>query len=146
MAKSDFRHAYEVRVRYSEVDMQGVVFNAHFMNYFDIANTEYVYEVRRSLSEEVRKRVDVQLVKSTIEFAAPARLHEDLEVHARVARLGRSSMTFLYEIYRKGEDELLSTCEAVYVNVDLEASKSLPMPEEFIAAVLEREQGAVERS
>lgn len=126
--------------------MQGVVFNAHFMNYFDIANTEYVYEVRRSLPEKIRKWVEVQLLKSTMEFKGPARLHDDLEIYARVARLGRSSMTFLYEIYRKGEDELISTCEAIYVNVDLKASKSLPMPEEFVAAVLEREQGAVERS
>ena len=98
MAKSDFKFAWPFRVRYAEVDGQKVVFNAHYLTYFDTSITEYFqalpfdYMGRVELTGE-----DFHTVRTLVEYKQPILFNEDIEVHVRVSRLGRSSLTFLLE-------------------------------------------------
>ncbi len=41
MARQEFRFVYRLRVRWAEVDRQGIVFNGHYLTYFDVGITEY---------------------------------------------------------------------------------------------------------
>jgi hypothetical protein len=41
MSREQFWFFHPFRVRYSEIDGQGVVFNAHYLTYFDTTITEY---------------------------------------------------------------------------------------------------------
>lgn len=123
-------------VRYSECDPQGVVFNAHYLTYFDCT----INEAFRDSGEDWLERMhesgcDVQLVKSVVEYRKPLRFDEEICCRARVLRLGNSSVTWSLEIFgpehKEGdkESDLRASGEIVWVYADLAAGKSRPLPE-----------------
>ena len=129
MTRTDFHFMFPFRVRYAETDAQGIVFNAHYLTYFDTA----IYEYFRALSYDFLEHVeqtgtDVHTVRVVIDFHAPSRFDDELEVHVRTDRIGRSSMTFVLQIYAKGADTLLAAGEVVWVNADQKTHTSAPVP------------------
>jgi len=129
MPRTDFVCAPTLRVRWAEVDMQKIVFNGHYLTYIDTAIAEYWREIGLPYPHGYVERYgsDIYLRKATVEYLGSAGYDDVLTVCCRVARLGRSSMTFQFEIYRDGE--LLITAELVYVNADSE-KKAAPLPED----------------
>ena len=129
-------------MRWAEVDMQKIVFNGHYLTYIDTAIAEYWRAIGLAYPEGYVARYanDVYLRKATLDYLGSARYDDLLVVCCRVSRLGRSSMTFAFEIYRKGDASPLVTAELVYVNADPATMKSAPLPEELRARV-----GAYER-
>ncbi len=119
-----------LRVRWAEVDMQKVVFNGHYLTYIDTAVADYWREIGLPYPEGYVARYanDLFLRKATVEYLASARYDDQIEVGCRVARLGRTSMTFQFEIFR---DDPLVTAELVYVNADPATMKAAPLPEEL---------------
>jgi acyl-CoA thioester hydrolase len=140
--KADFAFFHTLKVRWSEVDMQKVVFNGNYLNYFDVA----VYESWRAIvatgvavhGVALQERFDawihnIYVVKATCEFHGPAHWNDALEIGVRVAKLGRSSMRTVLEIYR-GEEHLISG-ELIYVYKDPVANASAPLPADFKALI-----------
>ncbi len=82
-----------------------------------------------------RYATDLYLRKSTVEYLGSARYDEELSVCCRVARLGRSSMTFLFEIHRGEADAPLVSAELVYVNADPKAMKAAALPDDLRSRV-----------
>ena len=68
------------------------------------------------------------MVKSTIEFKAPAKVDEIIELYVRVAKIGNTSLTLNMEIYPEGSDRLLTNIETIYVGYEAatESSKQVP--------------------
>ncbi|MGH3726522.1 MAG: acyl-CoA thioesterase [Mycobacterium sp.] len=125
MAREDFRFFHPLRVRWAEVDMQGVVFNAHYLAFFDAALTEYwaaLTGARNATGDGVFEHMYV--VKSVIDYHWPARFDDLLDIGVRIARLGRASMTCHFEIHRGSEH--LITGETVYVYAIDGKSASFP--------------------
>jgi acyl-CoA thioester hydrolase len=134
MARSDFSFFHALRVRWAEVDMQAIVFNGHYLTYFDVAFTEYWRA--SGLPDVVQQAAAGQEMfarKATIEYHAPARFDDMLDIGVRCAALGRSSMRYVLEIYR-GEEHLVSG-ELVYVYADVAARKGVAVPEDWRAAL-----------
>ncbi len=131
-----------LRVRWAEVDMQKIVFNGHYLTYIDTAIAEYWREIGLPYPDGYVERFasDIYLRKATLEYLGPARYDDELTVCCRVARLGRSSMTFHFEIYRQAEG--LVSAELVYVNADPSTMKAAPLPEDLRARVLRYERVA----
>ena len=128
MPLEQFALVHPLRVRWAEADMQGVVFNAHYLAYFDVAVTEYwrtLAQGDRAWLVEAFEHLFV--VKATVEFHRPARFDDELKIGARCARLGRSSMTVDFEIHR-GADHLISG-QSIYVYA--RAAKSMPVPDDL---------------
>ncbi|RPF99536.1 MAG: acyl-CoA thioesterase [Rhodospirillaceae bacterium TMED63] len=144
MSKSDFRFAWPFRVRYAEVDGQKVVFNAHYLTYFDTSITEYFqalpfdYMGRVELTGE-----DFHTVRTLVEYKKPILFNEDIEVHVRVSRVGRSSLTFLLEIHPQGAEELRATGEVVWVNTDQTTHSSVSVPDELRDLLTAFEGGSI---
>lgn len=127
MAKSDFSFFYPLRVRWAEVDRQGIVFNGHYLTYFDVAVTEYYRAIGLPYPEGFAQHgTDLYAKKAVVEYHRSAEYDDVIEVHIRVARLGRSSLRFLLEIHR-GDLHLISG-ELVYVNADPATRKAAPVP------------------
>ena len=142
MPRTDFICVPRLRVRWAEVDMQKIVFNGHYLTYIDTAIAEYWREIGLPYPHGYvdRYKNDVYLRKATVEYLGSARYDDQLDVCCRVARLGRSSMTFLFEIYREGEDRPLVTAELVYVNADPASMKAAPLPDDVRSRVLRYER------
>ena len=138
MARSDFQFFHKLRVRWSEVDMQGIVFNGHYLTYFDVGFTEYWRATGLpDVLQQARNGIELFARKSTIEYLAPARFDEVLDIGVRCARIGHSSLTFVLEIYRY--DVQLIAGELVYVHADTAVRKGVKVPDDWrqVLAVFE---------
>lgn len=129
MAREPFTFCHTLRVRWAEVDKQGIVFNANYFLYFDVTITEYWRAIGIDYPDGIVKAfgTDLYAVKAIAEYHGSAEFDDILDIHGRTARLGRSSMQFLLEIWR-GEEHLVSG-ELIYVNADPSTKKSAPLPE-----------------
>jgi acyl-CoA thioester hydrolase len=130
--------APRLRVRWAEVDMQKIVFNGHYLTYIDTAVAEYWRAIGLPYPQGYVDRYanDVYLRKATVEYLGSAHYDDELEICCRVAGLGRSSMTFRFEIYRDAAGAPLVTAELVYVNADPSTMKSAPLPDDLRQRVL----------
>lgn len=145
MPRADFKFFYPLHVRYGEVDVQGVVYNGHYLTYFDLALTEYMRALGFPPSlENARSGHDPQVVKATVEWRGPVRFDEHVDIGVRVVRIGRSSLTFALEIHGAGKEDLRAFGEVVWVNVDLAKGKSAPLPEAMAAAIRAWEGAALD--
>ena len=142
MSKEEFRFSFKLRVRWGECDAQGIVFNAQYMNYIEVAQAEYFRNLGMPhYGEEVRKRFDLATVKATIEYLAPARVDDVLEIHTRVARLGNSSITFSTEMYVDGAETAYNQAEMIYANFDAATGAPRRIPDDIRATIQAFESG-----
>src|SRR5512143_1282213 len=127
MDRDLFRLRERLRVRWAETDMQGIVFNGHYLTYFDVAITEYWRAIGMPYPAAFAGTgVDLFAVKAAVEYLAPARYDDLIEVGCRAARLGRSSVGFALAIWRDAEP--ITKGEVVYACADPVARRSIPMP------------------
>ena len=139
MPREDYTCTHQLRVRWSEVDMQKIVFNGNYMNYIDVAIAEYWRAIGLPYPDGYVDRYanDVYLRKASVEYLGSAHYDDLLDVLVRVARLGRTSMTFAFEIWLSPPGQSarpLVTAELVYVNADPDTMTAAPLP----AAVRDR--------
>ena len=128
--RSDFRFFERLRVRWVEVDMQGIVFNAHYLMYFDTAVAGYWRALAMPYHDTMAYLGgDLYARKATVEYAASARYDDLIEVGVRTQRVGNSSMVLGCAVFR-GE-QLLVGGELVYVFADPKSMTSRPIPQEF---------------
>jgi len=145
MTRDDFSFFHTLRVRWAEVDMQGIVFNGHYLTYFDVAFTEYWRATGLpDVLQQAAAGRELFARKASTEYLAPARLDDVLDIGVRCAALGRSSLRFALGIFR-GE-ELINIGELVYVHADSVARRSVPLPEEWRATITRIDNLASEAS
>jgi acyl-CoA thioester hydrolase len=140
MSREKFWFFFPFRVRYSEIDGQGVVFNAHYLTYFDTSITEYFRALGYDQYVDSRKTgIDFHVVKSLIEYKAPVLFDWELDVGARVARIGNSSLTFELAIFLKSGSDALVTGEIVWVYTDQKTHRPVPIPKSIRELIAARE-------
>lgn len=131
MALADFAFHHAFRVRWSETDAQGVVFNARYLDYADVAITEYWRAVGIRLVDR-EEPLEFHVKKATVTWFAPIKPDEMIVVMARTLTTGRTSMTQTVEIHgvnEAGDDDLRAEVELVSVYVDLETHRPMVLPE-----------------
>ena len=125
--RSDFRFLERLRVRWAEVDLQGIVFNAHYLTYFDTAVAGYWRALALPYQATMeRLQGDLYVRKASVEYEASARYDEQLEVGIRCARVGKSSLRFDAAVFR-GAQRLVHG-ELIYVFADPPTQQSRPVP------------------
>ena len=120
---------HELRVRYGECDPQGIVFNANYLLYFDVAFTEYWRDRVGPWDDMVSFGVDVVVAEANLRFRAPARFDDVLALEVTTEELGTTSTTTRVDIRRDGE--LLVECRLRHVFVDRESWSKTDMPQEI---------------
>jgi acyl-CoA thioester hydrolase len=135
------RFRYYLRVRYGECDAQKVVFNARYGDYVDLATTEFLRAL--GYGEALFSgELDFQLVKQTMEWKAPARFDQVLEISVHAKTLGQTSFTLAAEFRVAGQDAIIVTAETVYVLVTPHILRKTPIPPDLRTAM---EGGAAEQ-
>jgi acyl-CoA thioester hydrolase len=125
---ADFRFQHELRVRWAEVDAQAIVFNGHYLMYFDIAITEYFRNVGITFPDGILAYgTDMFVKKASVEYHAPARFDNWLKIFVRVGKIGNSSLQFLVEIMH--ENNHLISGEVIYVNANPQTHQSATIPQ-----------------
>lgn len=133
---------YYLRVRYGECDAQKVVFNARYADYIDLSCLEFLKAIGFSAAL-ANGTLDYQNVKLTLEWKAPARYDQVLELSIRAVRLGNTSFTLATEFRIAGAERLIAAAETVYVLVDPQTLTKTPLPPDFRAALERGAEGAI---
>ncbi|MHB1651576.1 MAG: acyl-CoA thioesterase [Desulfitobacteriaceae bacterium] len=132
-----FRFFFPLRVRYSEIDGQGIVFNAHYLTYLDVAITEYIRNLGldyKTLAKE--GQMDMALVKTTLEYKSSALFDELLNIGVRISRLGNTSYTVDFRIEHEGSQDVVLNAQTVYVNYNPRTHSAETIPAFFRQAVV----------
>ena len=121
-------------MRYSECDLQGVVFNANYLTYLDEAMTElFRTALDGGYQAMVDAGVDMVVAESTLRYLAPARFDDELEIQATVTRLGTTGMTTAMAVRR--DDSVLTEAELRHVFVRSPEGGKAPIPDSVRAAL-----------
>ena len=131
-----------LRVRYIECDAQKVVFNSRYGEYVDIAINEFLRAIG-VLGDFISGDLDFQLVKQTIEWKAPARFDQVLELSVETTRLGTTSFTIGTTFRVAGDDKVLATAETIYVLVDARTLTKLTISDTLRTALQSGASGRV---
>lgn len=127
--RSAFRSRHRLRVRWAEADLQGIVFNGHYLTYFDTAVSDYWRALGLPYIEAMRAfGGDLYVRKATLDYLGSARYDDVLDIGIRCTRIGNTSLSLTGAVFR--QNRLLVTGELVYVFADpaLQTSKPLPQP------------------
>jgi acyl-CoA thioester hydrolase len=130
--RAGFRFGF--RVRYAEVDFQGIVYFSHYATYFDVA----IHEFFRSLPYNytaIRETTgtDFNIVRCLVEYRRALRFDEAFEVEVKLGRIGRTSLTFTPAIWVAADPEPRATGEVVWVHADQATMRAAPLPQELLA-------------
>ena len=127
--KPPFKYSAFTRVGFSDTDAQGVVYYGRYLPYFDQARVEY----HRHLGMLDRQQGGREFVlrACSIEYFAPARFDDLLEVFVRPARIGRTSVTYEHAAYRVDDDLLMVTAQQTLVLIDVAERKATRVPDRF---------------
>jgi len=133
---------YYLRVRYIECDAQKVVFNSRYSEYVDVGINEFL-RAAGVLGDFISGPLDFQLVKQTVEWKAPARFDQVLELRIAATRLGTTSFTIGTAFRVAGEERVIVTVETIYVLVDGKTLTKLPLTDAIRVALQEGAAGRV---
>jgi acyl-CoA thioester hydrolase len=118
--------SHELRVRYGECDPQGIVFNANYLAYFDVAVTELWRAAIGPWQAMVERGYDVVVAEANLRFRAPARFDDVIALGARVAELGTTSLRLELDIRRDGELLVEGRLRQVFVDARTFAKTEIP--------------------
>jgi len=128
------RTVHRFRVRYAECDHQGVVFNGHYLAYFDLGLTELWRAALGSYRAMLDGGHDLVVVEATVRYRHPARFEDEVDLETRITAFGTTSMTVGNRLTRAPDGELLAEGDLAYVFVDRAGAKT-PVPEWIRAAL-----------
>jgi acyl-CoA thioester hydrolase len=132
-ARPPFKFSARTRVGFSDTDAQGIVYYGRYNPYFDLARVEYL----RALGLLHRREGgDFVMRANDVEYFAPAVFDDEIEVFARVSRVGRTSMTFEFAAHRALDDTLMVTAHQTLVYVDPRERRAHPVPRAVRNAVI----------
>ena len=133
MARSDFKFSVKKRVRYAEIDAQAVVFNSRYLEYFDTGITEYWRAAGVYDRWPANSSPEFHVARAEVDYKVPILLDEEIDICVRASRVGKSSMTFLFELHGAGRDDLRATGLEVSVHVEEAQGATSPVPDEFVS-------------
>ena len=127
MLLQDYRCKSRLRVRWAEIDMQRIVFNAHYLTYFDTTMTDYWRTLALPYDDAMHELGgELYLKKATLEYHASAHEGDLLTIGMRCLRVGNSSVQFDGGIFR--EEKLLVSGELIYVFADPANQRPISVP------------------
>ena len=124
VTKSDFTVFWETRIRYYELDPQGIMHNANYLAFYDQAVVEYFRNLDYDYEKEIEEtNKDFHTVQVIVQYNKPLYFDDEIEIGLKIKDVGNTSMTWIMAMFIKGTGELASASEIVHVYTDMKTSK-----------------------
>ncbi len=107
-----------IRVRYSDVDRTGFLYHVNYLEYFEVARSDWIRRFWRPYKEIEDAGYALVVIEARLKYLKPARYDDELEVHADLAGWGRSRIEFNYRIQLRGGDVLICTGQTTHCFID----------------------------
>lgn len=111
--------------------MQKVVFNARYADYANLGTLEFLRAVTGDINGLRQRSLEIQVVKMTLEWQAPAYFDDILETRVQTTHVGNSSFTIFQELRRVSDDQPLCRIEIVYVLMSQQPFAKTPIPDDI---------------
>ncbi len=132
LKKSDFKVFWETRIRYYELDPQGIMHNANYLAFYDQAVVEYFRDLDYDYEKEIRTtNKDFHTVQVVVQYNRPLYFDDEIEIGLKIKEVGNTSMTWIMGIFMKKTGELASASEIVHVYTDMKTSKPTTITDEL---------------
>jgi len=135
MPRPPFRFSAQTRVGFSDTDAQGIVYYGRYLPYFDLARVEYHRNLGLLGMEVGEAGLEFVMRACTVEYLAPAVFDDVVDVDIRIARIGRTSVTYELAAYRTRDDVLMVKATQTVVLVDLDERKACAIPDAYRDAI-----------
>ena len=124
------------RVRWSDVDIAGIIYFGAYVRFIELAETELFRELGFPYAK-LFEQLDVWLprVHLDFDFRRPARMDDELIVRTHVARVGTSSITMKIDVHDAVSDAIDASCTLIVATVDRKKMKSRPIPDQLRTAL-----------
>lgn len=136
------RFRFPLQVRFADTDCQGHVYFSNYLVYCDEALSAYLHAIGYPWTRLVEQGIELYFVDTGYRFSGSARFEERLDVHARIARLGRTSLTGEMTVCRADGDEAIGHGFITAVMADPQTRRPTPIPQPFRDAVAAYEAGS----
>jgi acyl-CoA thioester hydrolase len=137
-----FKFSAHTRVDFSDTDAQAIVYYGRYLPYFDMARVEYLRHV--ALLDPTPGPEEFVMRALSVEYFAPARFDDAIEIFVRVSRIGRSSVTWEFAAYHVADDQLLVTSSQTAVLIDVAERRPVAVPAAYRTTVQELEGASLE--
>ncbi len=139
--KKLFKHIYDVTVKFNEVDMLHIVNNAVYFNYFEQARIKYAKDLEILPKEGIAGNGSAfYMARNEIDYLKVALFEDKLRIYTRVPYIKHSSFGFEHIIENVSTKKIIAEGAGVLVYVNPVTKKSIPLPENFVKAVLKFEK------
>lgn len=132
-----------VRIRYSDCDAQGVMFNARYGEYVDVAVTEFYRRAFGSYQDILDMGLDSQVVSLLIEWKSPCSFDDVVAISITDIRLGRTSYTIQLQFTDVETQREIASAKIVYVMVTANEHQKIAIPDDFRALLIQPQPGTV---
>ena len=120
-----------LKIRFGDIDHAGIVYYPRFLHYFHVALEEFFGQALGIdypiLIDE--HRIGLPTVHLETDFRRPLRYGDQIDVEVSVLKIGKSSMTFGYRVFKPGKEELLIEGHNVVVCLDMDKFKKRDVPD-----------------
>ena len=130
---------YDRKIRFSDSDMQGIVFNANYLVYWDDALTDYMDAIGLPWAQLVENGDDMVLARTEIDYKRSAVVGDMVSTSIRATRLGNSSITFEFVSVNRDTAEVLVQGKQIQVVLDHQSFESKRIPDYFRDLLLQHE-------
>ncbi|KEQ31341.1 acyl-CoA thioesterase [Pedobacter antarcticus] len=131
-----YQHETKIRVRYSETDQMGYVYNGNYAQYYEVGRVEMMRSLGMSYGKMEESGIMLPLLELKCKFIKPGLYDQELTIRTSVKTLPGIRMTFDYEIYNE-EQELINIGSTILVFFDMEKKRPCPPPDYFIERIQE---------
>jgi acyl-CoA thioester hydrolase len=131
-------YSFPVVPRYAEIDQQGVVFNGHYLTWFDEACAGFLDHLGVTYPGLIDTGHDIQVVRSEIDYRAGVRWRDSVRVQVRCEGIGTTSFTLGFTVLRRsgdGDEQTAVVGHNVYVVVSTQDWGKRPLPDELREAL-----------
>ena len=136
---SDFHFYHPIEVRYGDLDPQGHLNNAKHLTYFEQARIEYWIKMGFFTKDQSFMEIGVIVADVHLTYLQPVYFGQNIKVGVRVVKLGNKSMIWEQNIVDADTNKELAKGELVIVTYDYKAGKTIPIPQEWRAKIIEFE-------
>jgi acyl-CoA thioester hydrolase len=133
MTREGFAFSTKFKVRYAEIDGQKVVFNSRYLEYADVAITEYWEWADIASLGEIWRGMEFHVRRAEVDYLKPFVLGHEVEAFVRTESVGRTSLVTYFELAEAATGDLHTRISMVSVNVDLATGRPQPIPEQVRA-------------
>ena len=130
-----YTHSTTIRVRYSETDQMGYVYNGNYAQYYEVGRVEMLRSLGMTYQEMEKDGVMMPLLELNSKFIKPAFYDQELTIKTTVEEKPGIRIKFIYEIFNE-ENELINIGKTTLVFFNMEKKKPCLPPPAFVERML----------